>query len=505
MKKHDVIVIGSGLGGLMCAFLLSKFGYDVLVLEKNNQIGGCLQTFRRKGITFDTGMHYIGSLKDGQIMNTFFKYFNLNDNVKLQELNPSAYDTISTNGMDFDFPVGYENLKENLLNSFGSEKKAIDTYIKDIKQIANSSPFVNLKKLDGYEFTNNPYNNISVSDYISKITSNPDLQNVLAGNLFLYGGEKNITPLYIHAQIRNFYTQGAYRIVGGSDSIAKSLESSILKNGGKILTDCEVTEIKCDSSKAEYVVTKGNEKFYANHFISDIHPQTLLKLTDTPLLRKAYRNRINKINNTVSNFGIYIKFKNDAKLAYKNTNFYRFACENVWDYIPDDNFTTPKNYLLMHQAESVNQEYAKSAVILTPMKFESVKKWENSFTGKRDKSYYNFKQECAEKVFSLVRKFDKEIINAIDYYETSSPLTYRDYTYTAMGSTYGIMHNANNIAESYIPHKTKIPNLLLTGQNINTHGMLGVTIGSIITCSSLIDYNTLIKDITNSTNHTNEI
>jgi all-trans-retinol 13,14-reductase len=139
------------------------------------------------------------------------------------------------------------------------------------------------------------------------------------------------------------------------------------------------------------------------------------------------------------------------------------------------------------------------------MKFQSVKKRENSFTGKRDKSYYDFKQECAEKVFSLVSQFDNEIINAIDYYETSSPLTYRDYTYTAMGSTYGIMHNADNIAESYIPHKTKIPNLLLTGQNINTHGMLGVTIGSIITCSSLIDYNTLIKDITNSTNHTNEI
>ena len=61
-KKYDVIIIGSGLGGLQCAYILAKHGYKVAIFEKESQHGGCLQIFRRKGYTFDTGMHYIGAL-----------------------------------------------------------------------------------------------------------------------------------------------------------------------------------------------------------------------------------------------------------------------------------------------------------------------------------------------------------------------------------------------------------------------------------------------------------
>ena len=67
--KYDVIIIGSGLGGLQCAYILSKEGYNVCVLEKNNKLGGCLQTFRRNNTLFDTGMHYIGSMDEGQVLN----------------------------------------------------------------------------------------------------------------------------------------------------------------------------------------------------------------------------------------------------------------------------------------------------------------------------------------------------------------------------------------------------------------------------------------------------
>ena len=65
-NKKDVIIAGSGLGGLVCGYILAKNGYHVSIFEKNQQIGGCLQTFVRKGVKFDTGMHYIGSLDEGQ-------------------------------------------------------------------------------------------------------------------------------------------------------------------------------------------------------------------------------------------------------------------------------------------------------------------------------------------------------------------------------------------------------------------------------------------------------
>ena len=79
MSKYDIIIIGSGLGGLECGAILSKEGYHVCVLEKNELFGGCFQTYQRGGHRMDTGIHYIGSLDEGQIMNQYFRYFGIMD------------------------------------------------------------------------------------------------------------------------------------------------------------------------------------------------------------------------------------------------------------------------------------------------------------------------------------------------------------------------------------------------------------------------------------------
>ena len=79
MSKYDIIIIGSGLGGLECGAILSKEGFNVCVVEKNAQFGGCFQTYQRKGHLLDTGIHYVGSLDEGQVMNQYFRYFGIMD------------------------------------------------------------------------------------------------------------------------------------------------------------------------------------------------------------------------------------------------------------------------------------------------------------------------------------------------------------------------------------------------------------------------------------------
>ena len=74
-------------------------------------------------------------------------------------------------------------------------------------------------------------------------------------------------------------------------------------------------------------------------------------------------------------------------------------------------------------------------------------------------------------------------------------MTYRDYTGTIKGSAYGILKDYNNPLKAFIPTKTKIPNLFLTGQNIGLHGILGVTIGSLLTCSEFLGLNYLIRKV----------
>lgn len=74
LKKYDVVIVGSGLGGLVSALLLAMEGKTVCVLEKNNQYGGNLQTFVRDKTIFDTGVHYIGGLAQGQNLYRYFSY-----------------------------------------------------------------------------------------------------------------------------------------------------------------------------------------------------------------------------------------------------------------------------------------------------------------------------------------------------------------------------------------------------------------------------------------------
>jgi all-trans-retinol 13,14-reductase len=63
---------------------------------------------------------------------------------------------------------------------------------------------------------------------------------------------------------------------------------------------------------------------------------------------------------------------------------------------------------------------------------------------------------------------------------------------------YGIIRDKNFPLQTLISQRTKIPNLFMTGQNINSHGILGVTIGAIITCAEFIGINQIIKEIQNA-------
>lgn len=92
---YDVVIIGSGMGSLCCAYILAKEGKSVCVLEKNRQFGGSLQIYSRDKTVFETGLHYIGGLSEGQNLNTYFKYFGLMQELQLQKLDEDGYDVIS--------------------------------------------------------------------------------------------------------------------------------------------------------------------------------------------------------------------------------------------------------------------------------------------------------------------------------------------------------------------------------------------------------------------------
>src|SRR6188768_3544200 len=148
MKKHyDVVVIGSGLGGLVSAVILAKEGYSVCVLEKNNQFGGNLQTFVRDKTIFDTGVHYIGGLDEGQNLNSYFKYIGIMDDLKLQKMDEDAYDIISFDDDEQEYPhaQGYDNFVKQLVKYFPDEEENLKEYCRKLIDTCDSFPLYNLR------------------------------------------------------------------------------------------------------------------------------------------------------------------------------------------------------------------------------------------------------------------------------------------------------------------------------------------------------------------------
>lgn len=421
MNKNRIVIVGSGLGGLVCGYVLSKNGFDVTILEKNAQIGGCLQTFRRGGVKFDTGMHYIGSMLENQILRRFFDYFALTPTVPLQQLDTDGYDVISLAGETFRFANGYERFVDTLAQQFPDNVSDIRNYISRVREIADASPLYNLRKISNNIFIEADYIKTSINDFIASATSNPKLQNVLAGNLPLYAGVKDKTPTYVHALIHNFYIQSAFRIVGGSDAIAKSLANSIEKFGGKVRTNAEVDKILCNDTHATAVRLASGEVVEADYFVSNVHPQAFLGKIDSHIIRKAYRERISKLENTISNFTVYIKFKENAT-PYLNYNYYFYEQPDVWKSNCYDIARWPQSYLFMHQCHQKNPVYAQSAELIGYMRFDEVRRWEGTKVGQRGQEYHDFKQQKAEKLLASLERSFPGIRGCIESYYTSGAI-----------------------------------------------------------------------------------
>lgn len=495
MCKKKVIIIGSGLGGLATGAMLAKNGYQVAVLEQGVQIGGCLQCFTRKGAKFETGMHFIGSAAEGQTLNRLMKYLEIEGEVKLSPLDRDGYDVVSLSGKQYRFPNGREAFIQQMTAYFPHQHENIVRYFDLVELIASASSMHSLSHVQGDSSINAAeYQLRSINEVIDEVITDPLLAKVLVGNLPLYAAEKDKTPFSTHAFILDFYNQSAFRIEGGSDVVAKALVATIQRYGGEVLARHKVSRIVCDDTHAVGVevdvprAAGGKKMLPCDYVISDAHPVRTMELLDTKLIRPAFRQRINQIPQTVGVFSVYLHFKPNA-VAYMNHNYYGYQYDTPWGCEDYTEQTWPKGFLYMHFCPAPPSAFASTGVILSYMQMDEVEPWQGTHVGHRGKEYEDFKRRKAEKLLDVLSLHFPGIRDGIEEYYTSTPLTYLDYTGTERGSMYGNAKDITMGPACRVPHRTKVPNLFLTGQNINSHGMLGVLVGSIVAASELMQKN----------------
>ena len=499
-EQYDLVVIGGGLGGLTCACIFGMEGHKVCVLDKNKQIGGNLQTFSRDKVIFDSGVHYVGSLAPGQTLNKLFTYLGIMDKLNIRKMDEDIFDGIifGDDPKIYRHAQGYDRFIANLVEDFPEEETAIRTYCDTIQNICNQFPLYNLNK----NILNNKYSDISIDakGFVDSLTQNIRLRNVLMGSNILYAGVAHKSPLYTHSLVANSYIESAYRFVNGGSQIARLLVKQIRGRGGIVKTRAKIKKLVEVDGRIKYAEDEQGQRYYGKNFISNLHPKQTLQLTNSKLIRNAYRTRINSLKNTISCFNVDIVLKKDAFL-YRNSNYYYSQNNNVWEAVESKSKDWPLTYALFFPApENGNNIYEKGISVLSYMGIEEVSPWANTFhtsidDESRGEDYELFKKEKAEILISKVDKSFPGLKEAIKSYTCYTPLTLRDYIGTDDGSMYGVFRNINDIGNAFISPKTKIPNLFLTGQNLSMHGVLGVALNSVATSSEIFGLKYLIDKI----------
>lgn len=504
-RKYDVVIVGSGLGGLVSAIILAKEGYSVCVLEKNNQFGGNLQTFVRDKTIFDTGVHYIGGLDEGQNLYNYFKYIGIIDDLKLKKMDEDAYDIISFDDDEQEYPhaQGYDNFVKQLKKYFPDEEEALKEYCKKLVDTCDSFPLYNLKnsevKYDPAVLSEN------AKEYIDSITQNEKLRAVLAGSNFLYAGIEDKSPLYVHALSVNSYMQSSWRCINGGSQITKQLIKQLKKYGGETYKYREVSGFGFEEDKLVSAKIKNGEEVFGDIFISNIEPKTTLDLVGKKRFRKSFYNRVQGLENVGSAFSLYLVFKPNT-FKYLNHNYYHFKdSTRVWKTMHATQETWPEGYMASMNVSAKQNEWAESMTLITFMDFNEVKQWEQTHNTTaeemdRGEAYKYFKEQKTEQFLAEVEKKFPGIKDCIQSVHASTPLSYRDYIGGQNGNLYGYVKDSNNPMKTFISAKTKIDNLYLTGQSINMHGVLGVTIGAVVTCTEILGKDYLVNKINSELN-----
>ena len=500
--ERSCVIIGAGLGGLSCGAVLARHGFKVTVLEKENHAGGCLQAFVRDGIKFETGMHFIGSAGRGEMLDSLLRFLGIRDGLELHELDRSNYETVTYKGQDFRFRNGREEFVEGLSEYFPDQRDNIARYMDTVYQASAASSVESFNPGRVMDPNDAVWHTRSVDSVINEITDDPDLREVLAGNQPLYAGVKGHTPFALHAFITSFYNRSAWRIGGGSDNIARLLIGCITSAGGNVMTGCKAVEIVCNETQATGVMyVAGGEKqiLNADYVISTIHPALTVGLVHSPLFRPAFRKRIVEMPNTIGVFELYLKFKTGS-VPYMNSNRFCYRGESVWGC---ESYTTgewPRGFLYMHQYPQGDSRYADAGVIMAYMRNEDLVQWTDTRTGRRGDDYWEFKDRKAKELIASASIKFPELRDKVERYWTSTPLTYRDYTGTVGGGLYGISKDIEAGQAGRVSYRTRVRNLFMAGQSVNSHGILGVLVGSMVVCDSFLGTGVLYDGIIKASN-----
>ena len=504
-SNYDAIVIGSGMGGLTTAALLSDLGRKVCVLEQHYTAGGFTHSYERKGYEWDVGVHYIGEVGAPTRTRRMFDYLS-GGNLEWAPMDPE-YDRFYIGDKVFNAIAGKQEFRDNLVRQFPAEEQAIDRYLELLQRSGDAlSAFGMRRGMPGWASavlgpmlswkTRGAYSRITW-DVLSDLTDDPDLIATLCGQWGDMGLPPKRSPFLAHAMIARHYLYGGFYPVGGSWRIADTIIPKIRAAGGEVFTYARVEEILVEDGKVAGVRMKDGHRIDCDCVISSAGvDNTFNHLVPADVAeRGGYRQKLQHVEPSSAHLGVYIGLKGTAaELGLPKTNFWIYP-SNDYDAALDEFLENPEApfpvvYISFPSAKDPDYENRHPGTatieIVAPAPYEWFEKWHDKTWSKRGDEYELFKISLGERLMEHLYDKLPYLRGKVDYFEISTPLSTNWFGGYQRGELYGLAHTPERMQQDWLRPKTTIPGLWLTGQDILTCGVTGAMMSGLITTMSMV-------------------
>ncbi|WGL15072.1 NAD(P)/FAD-dependent oxidoreductase [Microbulbifer bruguierae] len=505
---YDVIVIGSGIGGLTSASLLSAAGKKVLVLEQHYTAGGFTHAYERQGYEWDVGVHYIGDVGDHLTMTRKLFDFISGGRLKWAPMDPT-YDRIFLADQQYDLVAGRDEFVGELSRQFPGEREVIEKYLQRVMAVSKAMPVITLEKLlprwcapllNIYKKLRWPaYLHKTTYEVLRELTDNETLIAVLTGQW----GDNGMTPktgsFIIHALIAKHYLYGGYYPVGGASRIAETILPQIQNGGGEVFTYASVETLLLDGKRVIGVRMVDGCEIMAPTVISNAGVFNTFEklLPQSACVAAGYPARLQAVKPSMSHVCLYIGLQQTAaELGLPKTNYWIYPSidyeKDTAAFLDHQSAEIPLVYISFPSAKdpAFTQRHPGRATIeiVAPAKFSWFESWQRETWGKRGADYEALKQQFSERLLEHLYRHLPQLRGQIDYCELSTPLSTRYFCEYQHGEIYGLDHDPARFRQSWLRPRTRIRGLYLTGQDIVSCGVAGALFAGVLTSQSILGW-----------------
>ncbi|MFQ5964269.1 MAG: phytoene desaturase family protein [Candidatus Scalinduaceae bacterium] len=442
-SKYDVIILGAGIGGLICGAFLAKSEKKVLIIEQHSIPGGYCTSFKRKGFIFDAAVHHIGGCGKWSIVGRSLKELDIN--INFLRLDPM--DSINFPSFSIDIPAELDDYINLLKQNFPSESENLSSFFKEFVGLYRSTVRIEGSKLL------TKYKDTTYKEMLDKFFADEKLKMTLSAQWGYIGSKPHeVSAIGMCQMLVNYLKDGAFYPMGSTQKFADAIAQKFIDYGGQIMLSSLVNKIYTKDALAKGVITDKGKEFFTDILVSNIDPkQTFFKLIEEKEVNNSYLHKIQSMKESISFFLLYLGLDGDIDLKSLKRGFYHTSDDinfsNGWFYISipteiDPNLAPDKKQII-------------TIVASLKSKYDDIKDWAA------------FKEKMKKHTINYLENFIPNIQNHIEVIETATPKTLNRYTLNSKGAAYGWAVTVDQTWSKRLQHTTPLKNIFLAGHWTN--------------------------------------